>query len=163
MYQAEDLLHGDGENPDEILAALARDTVTRHNLMTLQDGHWLSDEVINMMAGYITSSNHAATTPGDPTYMEGIPKSFVFNSFLMTAIFPSAEEGYKYSAVRRWSKRRKLHITEYDRLVFPVNVNQSHWLVVAVDLRAQQVRNGSSLTSVAAARCRLYHSLLMLP
>ena len=61
----------------------------------------------------------------------GRQRMFIFSSYLYTML-----EGpqYKYSKVQQWTARHYVRVLEYGRLLLPVNVHKSHWVLAAVDV-----------------------------
>ena len=50
----------------------------------------------------------------------------------------SNEEGYKFSGVRRWTDRAKTDIKSFDLILVPINLNGTHWVLSALDLRSRK-------------------------
>ena len=73
---------------------------------------------------------------------------------------------YSYKAVQRWTKPAKLKLAgqghfksvlEYQRLVIPINLNQTHWTCAVIDLKAQELLYFDSM-HVRPPFCILCHA-----
>lgn len=66
----------------------------------------------------------------------GRQRMFIFSSFLYTRL---ETPGYEYRDVKGWTAKSKVRVLEYGRLILPVNVNQNHWVLAAVDVQYKRV------------------------
>lgn len=132
--------------------------LTASDLWTLRGHSWLNDEIINSFAALINTrsllyrnfkANDTDTQVLDarqsqPTKEVDIfqlarPRVHAFNSFFWVSLTRS-QSGFNYSGVRRWLKRAfpTEPFTRYDFFLFPINKNNSHWVLSAIDLRGKQ-------------------------
>ena len=93
---------------------------------TLTPGRWLNDTVIEYVMKIIERDT---------------PKTVAFNSFFYTTL---SERGYQ--GVRRWMKRKKVQITDLDKIFAPINLNQSHWALGLIDIKKKTVNYIDSLS-----------------
>ncbi|GBE61518.1 Ulp1 protease C-terminal catalytic domain-containing protein [Babesia ovata] len=112
--------------------------MTRKHLRCLDGPHWLNDEVINFYLGLVQDRNDRLTGDG----VAGIPRCFCFNTFFFNLLCGGDDPttNYNYSAVSRWTSRRKLDVFAIDLLLIPVHVHKSHWCLGVVDMRPQSRR-----------------------
>lgn len=61
----------------------------------------------------------------------GRQRMFIFSSFLYTMLECPR---YEYSEVRRWTAKNSVRVLDYGRLLLPVNVHKTHWVLAAVDV-----------------------------
>ncbi|KAJ2342155.1 hypothetical protein GGF43_005999, partial [Coemansia sp. RSA 2618] len=96
--------------------------VTARDILTLGDGKWLNDEVINFYMQLIIDRSHR--TPA-------LPKIHAFNTFFFSTLSDSG-----YARVRRWTRRVKLF--EKDVIIVPVHLGV-HWCCAIVDFRHKTI------------------------
>lgn len=65
----------------------------------------------------------------------GRPRSYMFSSFFFTRL---AGNGYDYEGVRRWPLRAKIDVASLDLILFPVNLNNFHWVLAAIDMKHKE-------------------------
>ena len=105
----------ESKDGDEELAQIGKQYVIRKKIRCLANGEWLNDEVINFMM---------------ETYQrDGI---CVFNSFLYSMLMQN--DTYDYKRVRRWTKRRKIDVFKYEKILVPINL-PGHWSLVEINIR----------------------------
>jgi sentrin-specific protease 1 len=127
------------------------------DIVRLRGRRWLNDEVVNAMVGLINDRNRAffanaasasASSGGKAMGAEnddddcqvvdtdvvrpGRPRCYMFNSFFFTRLHSN---GYDYDGVERWPTRAKIDVLSQDLILLPVNLNNFHWVLAAVDLR----------------------------
>ncbi|CCF73590.1 sentrin-specific protease 1 [Babesia microti strain RI] len=114
---------------NEILVSKFGLDISRQNIECLHEGNWLNDEVINFYMSMLQIEN-------DKYYAAGkAPKCYIFNTFFFPSLTGSGR-GYNYSAVQRWTKRKKIDIFTVDILLVPVHVSEVHWALGVIDMRA---------------------------
>lgn len=62
------------------------------------------------------------------------PRAHIFNTFFYPRL---VQGGYDYSGVKRWLKRAGRKITELDLIMVPININNIHWVLAAIDMRGK--------------------------
>ena len=62
----------------------------------------------------------------------GRQRMFIFSSFLHTLLVAPR---YKHEQVRRWTEKRSIRVLDYGRLILPVNIDNIHWVLAAVDVQ----------------------------
>ncbi|CAB4256199.1 similar to Saccharomyces cerevisiae YPL020C ULP1 Protease that specifically cleaves Smt3p protein conjugates [Maudiozyma barnettii] len=96
------------------------------DVKTLTPRRWLNDTVIE----YFMKSIERTTE-----------HTVAFNSFFYTSL---SERGYQ--GVRRWMKRKKVQITDLDKIFVPINLNQSHWALGMIDIKNKSINYVDSLS-----------------
>jgi len=97
---------------------------------------WLNDEVINGMSTLMQWRNErtVATNPSAPTH-------YFFSTYFYTKLWHMNE--YSYSIVQRWTK--DFDVLNYDKIFFPINVANSHWILAVLDKSAGTISVYDSL------------------
>lgn len=113
-------------NDNSIISKQTNLDITVRDFKTLAPRRWLNDTIIEYFMQEI----------------EGMaPKTVAFNSFFYTSL---SERGYQ--GVRRWMKRKKMTITDLDRIFVPINLNQSHWALGMIDIPRKRIIYVDSLS-----------------
>jgi sentrin-specific protease 1 len=66
----------------------------------------------------------------------------MFSSFFYTRL---SDPKHSYDGVRRWTRRAKLvpngpaDVFAFDMVLFPINVNASHWVCACIDFRHKTI------------------------
>lgn len=92
---------------------------------TLADKHWLNDIVIELFLKTLITD-----------------KVYAFNSYFFTTM-----ENRGYTGVQRWMKRAKVNIATIDKILIPINVHQTHWVLGTVDFTKKKIFYMDSLTT----------------
>jgi Ulp1 family protease len=142
----EDAIQGDGPE-DEILAQCGSDSIIRKSLRTLTPGQWLNDEVIHYFLLMLSKR--------DEEICERTPqskRSHFFKSFFITKLLnegnATCEGQYEYRNVRRWSKNVPgKDIFSLEKIFFPVNMGELHWICVVVFMTERRIQVYDSMGS----------------
>ncbi|KAL2088145.1 hypothetical protein ACEWY4_016973 [Coilia grayii] len=130
------------EMQQEVAAALAqRDAslvlssafklhITQRDLVTLQEGSWLNDEVINFYLNLVMSRSQEQQVSGGR-------RVYSFSTFF----FPKLHGG-GHPAVRRWTKA--LDLFTFDLILVPLHLGV-HWSLAVVDFRTKSVKSYDSM------------------
>jgi sentrin-specific protease 1 len=89
------------------------------DLRTLRGRNWLNDEIINGYMNLLNKRNDRQTM-------------YAFNTFFCPQL---AVGGFAYENVQCWTTRAKIDVFALDRILFPVNLNNSHWTLAVVNMR----------------------------
>lgn len=141
----------------EVIAKVASANIVLcgRDIVRLRGRRWLNDEVVNAFSALINERSRAHFAAEDEndsvagnddddddedecTVVETgavrlrRPRAYMFNSFFHTRV---TSGGYDYGGVRRWPKRAGVDIAALDLVLVPVNLNNYHWVLAAVDLR----------------------------
>jgi sentrin-specific protease 1 len=139
-------IYGHGPE-DEIIAQCGSDSVLRRSMQTLQPGQWLNDEVIHYF--YLMLANRdAERSKLDPS----TKRSHFFKSFFMTKLLNEGnvtrDGEYEYSNVKRWSKKVPgKDIFALDKIIFPINMGQMHWICSVIFMAKKKIQIFDSLGS----------------
>ena len=135
--------------PGEIIAGDDIDTVQRSNMQTLQPCQWLSDEVIHYFL-LMLSKRDEEICRQDP----GRKRSHFFKSFFITKLLneghsnPEIEGTYEFKNVKRWSKKVPgKDIFNLDKIIFPINQNNMHWLCAVAFMQEKRIQLYDSMGS----------------
>ena len=137
----DEALHGPGDET-EILARKESETVQRGSLRCLRPGKWLNDEVIHYFLMTLADRDEELNPDR---------RSHFFKSFFVTKLLNegSAKEGtYEYKNVKRWSKKAPgKDLFSLDKIVFPINQNQMHWVCAVAFMRERKIQFYDSMGS----------------
>ncbi|XP_040423503.1 sentrin-specific protease 2 isoform X3 [Cygnus olor] len=107
--------------PDEIMSSAFKLKVTREDIHTLKNLHWLNDEIINFYMNLLVERNKK----------EGYPAVYAFSTFF----YPKLISG-GYKAVRRWT--RSVDLFKQDLIIVPIHLTV-HWALVVIDVRRKTI------------------------
>ncbi|KAJ3108186.1 hypothetical protein HDU96_007672 [Phlyctochytrium bullatum] len=93
---------------------------------------WLDDEAINGYFGLLAKA---------------MPSVKFMSTFFFTKLTAGAADGlgYKYEAVRRWTRKTPKGVFGFEKVVVPINQGNTHWSVICVDLQRTHIENYDSL------------------
>ncbi|KAH3680773.1 hypothetical protein WICMUC_000124 [Wickerhamomyces mucosus] len=112
------LEHWKSKGKDSTVVVKAFDIDIRINdLKTLADGQWLNDNIIEVYAKTLNTD-----------------KIFAFTPFFFTNL-----ENKGYSGVSKWLKRAKQSIINLDKIIVPININKTHWVMGIIDLKNKSI------------------------
>jgi hypothetical protein len=66
----------------------------------------------------------------------GRPRTYAFNTFFHTRL---CKNSYDYKGVRKWPERAGIDIASLDLVLVPVNLDNYHWVLAAVDIRDKEL------------------------
>ncbi|KAF6003126.1 specific peptidase [Cyanidiococcus yangmingshanensis] len=101
------------------------------DLRCLRHPGWLNDEIMNAYMGMLNRQYRS----------QGV---YCFNSFFYTRL---TSPSYRFEFVHRWTRRAGLCIQRNSLLLVPVNVDQRHWILVAIDASRRELRCYDSMHS----------------
>ena len=136
LNRVQQALHGIGLLDDE-LASSATDSVMRKSFHTLRPTEWLNDEVIHYYLSMLTKRDDALSVANP-----GRKRSHFFKSFFFTKLFDEGVTNeYKYSNVKRWSKKVPgKDIFALDKILFACNVLSTHWTCVVIFMQEKRIQ-----------------------
>lgn len=134
--RVQEALYGRGPL-EEKLATSATDSVQRKSIHTLRPAEWLNDEVIHYFYSMLAKRDEALSAANP-----GRKRSHFFMSFFFTKLFDEgATNEYKYSNVKRWSKKVPgKDIFALDKVCFACNVLQTHWTCVVIFMQEKRIQ-----------------------
>jgi len=124
----------------------AKITLTVSDSRLLVGERWLNDELMN---SFVALLNHRAnllcsSSVGGPAARTLAPRTYVFNTFFFSRLIERAGF-YDYNGVRTWGFKNGLEIGAVDRVMMPVNVGNSHWVLVVIDVQARRFQYFDSM------------------
>ncbi len=99
--------------------------ITIRKLKCLRPRTWLNDEVINFYFNMLMSGLHRE---------EGF---YSFSSFFFVRLLDPNTGGYLYKNVRRWTN--KVDIFSKKKIFFPINIDNTHWTLLLIDLTVKTI------------------------
>ena len=142
----ETAIHGLGPG-GEIIAQAGADSVQRSSIQTLKPGMWLNDEIIHYF--YIMlAKRDEELCKHDPSRK----RSHFFKSFFITKLLnegnASCDGKYEYRNVKRWSKKVPgKDIFNLDKILFPINMGNMHWICAAIFMKDKRIQIYDSMGS----------------
>ena len=132
---------------EDVIAQDGADSVLRRSMHTLQPGQWLNDEVIHYFY-LMLARRDAEMSKLDPSKK----RSHFFKSFFMTKLLnegDATKDGeYEYRNVKRWSKKVPgKDIFALDKIIFPINMGQMHWICAAIFMSKKKIQIFDSMGS----------------
>lgn len=163
-----------GGGPDhEILASADADSVSRSSMNSLRPGGWLTDEVIHFFYVMLARRDEEMCKQNPQRKRSHFFKSFFITSLLNEGhANPSKNGMYEFSNVKRWSKKvpgkssngdasffwfslQRAHncaqlrtgkdLFNLDRIFFPINQNNMHWVCAVIFMQAKRIQFYDSL------------------
>ena len=144
--------HTEGEETNTVVIQVepARIGLRRYDIRTLIDDAWVNDEIVNSFAALVNCRNRTyfqfLKTRCTPNYSvqltsceadQSRPRAFMFNSFFFSRLVGSST-GYCYTGVRSWTEKIGIDIKSLELILFPVNLNNEHWILATIDIRRRQ-------------------------
>ncbi|XP_024420161.1 sentrin-specific protease 2 isoform X1 [Desmodus rotundus] len=127
-----------GHGPqDEILSSAFKLRITRGDIQTLRNYHWLNDEVINFYMNLLVERNKK----------QGYPVLHAFSTFF----YPKLKSG-GYQAVKRWTKG--VNLFEQELILVPIH-RKVHWSLVVIDLRKKCLKYLDSMGQKGSRICEI--------
>lgn len=112
---------------EPIIVQVGKIPIKHTDMLRLLPNSWLNDEVINAMTTLMQWRNQR-TVAADPS----APRHHFFSTFFFKILMHNRR--YSYEKVKRWT--RKFDAFACDKLFFPINVRNSHWILVVVEKQA---------------------------
>ena len=135
---------------DEAVITLGNDSITKRRFVGIMDKEWLSSDVMNMYMKLLMERDIALIKAGVRT-----ASSVFFPSFFYTNLAEDNLQKKNIDSVSNYSwKVGKINLNDTgkfvfdkDKLFFPINVRNSHWTLVVVFIRLEELRYYDSLCS----------------
>ncbi|XP_049626817.1 sentrin-specific protease 2-like [Suncus etruscus] len=122
---------------DQILSCAFNQSITRGDIQTLKNGHWLNDGVINFYMNLLVERNKK----------QDYPALHAFSTFF----YPKLKSG-GYQAVKKWTKEVNL----FDQEIILVPIHQkAHWSLVVIDLRKKCLKYLDSMGQKGHKVCEI--------
>ena len=105
--------------------------LNHYQIGRLRPGEWLTDENINAHMSMLQERDNILCLR-----YPSRKKSHFFNSYFMAKPFPSSGV-YDFAAIKSWTRR--LDPFELDKIYFPINKNQAHWVKVVIYMQQKRI------------------------
>ncbi|XP_061599738.1 sentrin-specific protease 2 [Cololabis saira] len=115
-------------DPNLVLSSAFKLRITHRDLVTLQEGSWLNDEVINFYLSLIMERSSGEA---------GQLKVYTFSTFFLPKL-----QGGGHAAVKRWTKAVDLFL--FDIILVPLHLGV-HWAMAVIDLKSKTVKSYDSV------------------
>jgi hypothetical protein len=139
------------EFDDVVLAKIGSINLYRRDTSRLQDSKWLNDELVNSWMELLKQKSDRQIVQG----LRKLPTAFL-SSFFYSKL---TENGYSHKAVSRWTEMRKINLFDCEKVFIPINIKESHWLMIVVELTLREIYAFDSLGSTCLIKTFIYLSL----
>lgn len=99
----------------------------------LQPKKWVNDEIINAYGMLLNKRTDDLVEAVPNMENKGLPRAHAFSTFFFSKL--SEPNTFDYDVVRRWTRRPDIDVLAYDILLFPININKTHWVLVVINMR----------------------------
>ncbi len=122
------LVWNDHHDSREILVNRNGFRLSRHDLLRLRPGGWLSDAVLNAYCQHLLMERQLRESSRRPW-----PRCYIFSTFFYTRLLSGGHDRdtYDYAGVRRWT--RCVDVFSFDRLLVPINLSNTHWALAMIE------------------------------
>mmetsp|Transcript_2270 Transcript_2270/g.6496 ORF Transcript_2270/g.6496 Transcript_2270/m.6496 type:complete len:543 (+) Transcript_2270:176-1804(+) len=139
-------IHGN-QPASAVLSQCDTDSVQQQSMWTLQPGQWVNDEVIHYFLLMLTKRDEEMCK-NDPNRK----RSHFFKSFFITKLLneghATMDGQYEYRNVKRWSKKVPgKDLFNLDKVFFPINQGQMHWLCACAFIQEKRIEVYDSMGS----------------
>jgi hypothetical protein len=139
-------LHG-RQPPGAILAQCDADSVQQSSMWTLQPGQWVNDEIIHYFLLMLAERDEEICQKDSDR-----KRCHFFKSFFITKIMneghATLDGKYEYKNVKRWSKKVPgKDLFKLDKIFFPINQGQMHWLCACAFITEKRIEVYDSMGS----------------
>jgi sentrin-specific protease 1 len=124
---------------NEIMTISGNDSIFRDALQRLQPGIWLDDTLVNFYLNQCLSKRDTSS------YL--FYKTNFWNS-LMNVDTISMVHQYEFDKVRWWNKGQ--NIFDMKKVFIPINVGNSHWVLVVIDIEKKKIQHYDSMESTSS-------------
>ncbi|XP_054839245.1 sentrin-specific protease 2 isoform X2 [Eublepharis macularius] len=112
---------------DEVLSSAFKLKITRADIQTLRNQHWLNDVIINFYMNLLVDRNKRP----------GLPVLYAFSTFFYPKLH---SEGY--NMVKKWTKG--VDLFQHDMILVPIHI-RVHWGLLVVDMRRETIKYFDSM------------------
>ena len=125
---------------EELLICKYNIPITVRHFKKLMPTTWLNDEIINFYFGMLQERNNNLRALNPHTKKLLFLNTFFMNKLLgdnllydsdRNGLFPKC---FNYQAVQKWTKRYII-FNDVDDIYIPINIPNSHWCLIVVDIR----------------------------
>ncbi|KAJ7225724.1 cysteine proteinase [Mycena pura] len=128
-------------NKRGVISKYAKEQVTDQDIVRLQPGKWLNDEVINFYGALILGRSEACKeNPSKNSRGKSPLDVHYFSTFFWTKL---EKEGYEKGRLAKWTK--KVDIFSKDTILVPINHDNVHWTGAAINFRQKRIESYDSM------------------
>jgi len=127
---------------------VANPEILRKDILTLRNGVWINDVIVNMCGELIES---LANKQGR--------KVCILPSFFWSKL--TEKDSYRYDNVKKWIRKRGSDITALEMLIMPINHDNCHWSVVVINMKLKKMFALDSLSFTVVSKKRAYFNHLL--
>lgn len=100
-------------------------------------GNWLDDEIINFYVGMLQERDDELRS------LDHLRPSHYFSTFFMSKMKEGSTFEYGFGQVKKWSK--KFNSFALSKVFVPINIDNSHWVLLIIFMQERVVRYFDSL------------------
>jgi sentrin-specific protease 1 len=131
-----------GVDSEDVVIEKFNIPIKKKSFRRLRPGKWLDDELINFYVELLSERdiNLSAKYPDRK-------KSVYFNTFFIEKLTGASKSEFIYENVKKWLHKRKSNtcIFECDKVFVPINITQSHWVLVVIFVQEKRIAYFNSL------------------
>jgi len=136
----------------DLVSKFAKEQIGHGELARLDPAgqlHWLNDEIINFYGALILdrsekfAANKGNVVNGTAKKRKGKAPEYLKVHYFSTFFWPKIEKGYKESRLNKWTK--KFDVFQKDTVLIPVNHNNVHWTLAAINFRKKRIESYDSM------------------
>ena len=131
---------------DNILTSInGAEAVTLGEYIKLVDGGWLHDGTVNFYMNLLSLRDAKFVTNEYRKQRSYFFTSFFFERLSWRSSDSEDKTAGKFDSLQKWTSKRNTNVFDYDKLFFPVNIAQGHWLLVVIWLKEKEIRYYDSM------------------
>ena len=131
-----------GVDSEDVVIEKFNIPIKKKHFRRLRPGKWLNDELINFYVELLKGRdrNLSAKYPDRK-------KSVYFNTFFMEKLIGVSKSEFNYENVKTWLHKKKSNtcIFECDKIFVPINITQTHWVLVVIFIQEKRIAYFNSL------------------
>ena len=129
----------------EVITAISNIIVNGLSFKRLKTQTWLNDEIINLYMKLLDNLDSELCQFDSSRKRK---RTLFFSTFFMFCLL-IRDGQYQYDQVKRWTKSRRIdnNIFEYKQVIIPINLSNTHWILIYVDISEKTVISADSMGS----------------
>lgn len=117
-------------------------SVLKESFIRLSKRRWLNDEAVNSYISLINQEQRVTSVDsklGHSATSHVQQNTFVFNSFFFTQLktmrhAERATNQYNFKKLLKIVTKKNVNLRRCTNIVFPINIEKSHWLLIAMNM-----------------------------
>ncbi|KAJ1482463.1 hypothetical protein T484DRAFT_1803938, partial [Baffinella frigidus] len=113
--------------------------ITVEKISCLRGTEWLNSELLGFFLEWWVERIGAGSETRMPKDWAK-PKCYFTNTYFFMKLSGEGDKtatGYNYDAVKRWT--RKVKVFECDKMIIPINANNTHWFMALIDMMKRTI------------------------